>query len=64
VSKRNDASQGMVQDPAHPQGHKAPQPDTTAIFNSIQRGVNAADRAATKPRPPQKVSDVQDWRKG
>ena len=64
MSQKSDPSQGMVPDPAHPRGRKAPTPDGKAIIRGIGRAVNAADRAATKPRPPQKVSGKQDWRCG
>jgi hypothetical protein len=63
VSNR-DASQGMVPDPAQLRGNKIRELNTTAIFQSIQRAMNAADADATKPRPPQKVGDKQDWRRG
>jgi hypothetical protein len=61
---RNDPSQGTVADPAQPHGHRVPEPDNMARLRQIQRDVNAADRAATTPRPPQQVSDKQDWHTG
>jgi hypothetical protein len=65
MSTKSDPSQGTVPDPARPRGHKVPDPDATAIFNSIQRGVNASERANTKPRLSQKVGGKkQDWRTG
>ena len=64
MSTKSDPSQGIVPDPARPRGHSVPNPDNAAQFQQIQAAVNAADRAAMKPRPPQEVADRQDWRKG
>lgn len=64
MSEKSDRSQGMVKDPARPRGHRVAAPDGKAIIRGIGRAVTAADRAATKPRPPQRVTGKQDWHHG
>ena len=63
MSRKSDRSQGMVKD-TQPRAHKVPQPDGAAIIRGIGRAVNAKDKAETKPRPAQHISDPQDWRRG
>jgi hypothetical protein len=57
--------QGTKADPKRPSSRPTRQPVSAAeMKRQVQPAINAADRAATKPRPAQKISGKQDWRRG
>jgi hypothetical protein len=64
MSSRTDRSQGMVEDPKRPQARKVHEPDGVKILAGIGRAVKATDAAETKPRPAQRLRDLQDWKRG
>jgi hypothetical protein len=43
---------------------KVPQPDGRAIIRSAGADVTKRYNATHKPKPPQKISDPQNWRRG
>ena len=61
----NQRSQGVVAVPKKAQRLATRAPVTAAqVKREVQADLIAKDRAETKPRPPQKVGGLQDWRKG
>jgi hypothetical protein len=64
TTRQESAAQGFIADPVHPKGHKVAAPDGEAILRGIQQAVISTDAAITKPRPPQRLLDPQDYRRG
>jgi hypothetical protein len=64
MSSINDPSQGQVEDPKNPQARAVPARDGKAIIRAVGAAVNRKDAEDHAPRPPQRVTGQQDWRRG
>jgi hypothetical protein len=61
--RKPDPSQGTVPY-RQPKARPVARPAGQKILRGIQHAVSAEDAANTRPRPPQKITGKQDWRRG
>jgi hypothetical protein len=64
MSKKSDPTQGMVA-AKRPASRPTPKPLSAAeVRRQVQPALDRKDAELTRPKPPQKVSDQQEWRTG
>jgi hypothetical protein len=58
-------SQGLAAVPKRPASRSTPAPVSAGqVRGEVQRAINRENAELTRPRPPQRVTGRQDWRRG